>query len=1195
MIGASSLRNAHFLGIFIYSYAIVAGIILPALGYTGYVPWRLEYLLTALILVVPAVLIAAAIRSSRWVGGSVVALLVAVYGHVYCPALIPGVGAFLGVVVIVLAAFELAGRALLSAFAVAAVAGLGSAAVVSLPTDKVLWSKASPERSSAPAVLHILIDEMASDWGLPEEIIPPEERARLWQPFIDRGFALFDRSFSRSSNTPPSLAAFLNPRHEAVQSILHPVLEEFQIRSSTVFQKIAKTRDIFALSTSYADVTPALADLPQAVHAERWKMNVPDVYDLGIPAEDRMMMALAAVFAWAADSQDAPFFKWLYHESSLKAPLHEMFFSRSHPQFGVSMKMLGRLEGELKANGQRGRYYFAHVLLPHFPYAYDRNCALRPSDGWLARMDTAGHDTREGRVLRYNLYLDQALCLQSRLLSVIDGVLANPELADTVIILHGDHGSRIGSLGPEEWSRLGTREEYEHDWRASFLGVRVPGVSGRHVHKVTDAVEAYGQMVESDFALGDFLRLASEEEAEVPTKALIRAPVGRYSGLVGEGWHDAILTPKRWTGASAEAELRVPREKGLRQLFLNVGAGAVPTTLTVTVNGQVMASRDLLRHEDASLFMEIPDRLAGTVARIGIAVSQTWRPSDYGSPEDHRDLGVEVSELSFIAVDPPSVARLDLPLNGSGGLIGSGWSLPDAEATRWTGGEAEARLKVPTTGNQPVLSLTASAGRVPTIMRVWFDGRPIAAQPMEKGQRVTLHLPLPREVVGRVGRIRVTSDATWSPADFGDPKDGRVLGVRVHSLGAFGVDVPSDARLDAPLDGRGGAIGPGWFDVDREGTRWTGESGDALLAVPAHGGVPMLKVKAAAGRVPTTLHLWVNDHPVESVPLAVGQTASLALPLPDRLAGTVARVRLTTDPTWTPADFGTVGDRRKLGVRVHALSIAAVKLPAGARMEAPIDGASGLIGRGWFDVDREATRWTGAEAEALLLVPADKTSKALTLFLAAGRVATPLTVEIDGQLADTVELLPGQDRVLRYPLPAGTAGKPVRIKLVVGKTWSPATFGTPGDARALGVRVRSIQVVAAPPTRRADLGGPTMAGLIGAGWYGAGKDGSRWTGRQADAVLASPEARTRLSLTLSAGPVATTATVTVAGKTIEAISLAPYQKVSKTWSVPTVSNRDMAVRITCDRTWNPDSSGTPGDLRELGVRVSQLELVADAP
>lgn len=93
--------------------------------------------------------------------------------------------------------------------------------------------------------------------------------------------------------------------------------------------------------------------------------------------------------------------------------------------FGLFTDRLQRL--------QPGEAVIFHSLLPHYPWAFDANCARRPLNEW-------GYRSRDTLAIRHERYQSQRSCTESILAEAI------PESA--IVVLHGDHGNRILDRDP---------------------------------------------------------------------------------------------------------------------------------------------------------------------------------------------------------------------------------------------------------------------------------------------------------------------------------------------------------------------------------------------------------------------------------------------------------------------------------------------------------------------------------------------------------------------------------------------------------------------------------------------------------------------------------------------------------------------------------------------------------------------------
>ena len=91
---------------------------------------------------------------------------------------------------------------------------------------------------------------------------------------------------------------------------------------------------------------------------------------------------------------------------------------------------------------REGEVKFAHILLPHDPYMLAADCTVKPESRWL---DEHGPGTAAAREQGY---ADQVRCLQQRLDRLLDALDRTPAGREAIVLIHGDHGSRIAPTQP---------------------------------------------------------------------------------------------------------------------------------------------------------------------------------------------------------------------------------------------------------------------------------------------------------------------------------------------------------------------------------------------------------------------------------------------------------------------------------------------------------------------------------------------------------------------------------------------------------------------------------------------------------------------------------------------------------------------------------------------------------------------------
>jgi hypothetical protein len=142
---------------------------------------------------------------------------------------------------------------------------------------------------------------------------------------------------------------------------------------------------------------------------------------------------------------------------------------------------------------QPGELYFMHALAPHSPYAVRSDCGVLPPREWEAPLTASARHTRE------NAYLEQVRCVTRKVEETVRALAQSPAKHNFVVIVHGDHGSRIARWVPNT-ENLGKFDD--EDMVAGFstlFALRGPGLQpGYDAHPASVAL-LLRQWVEGDF------------------------------------------------------------------------------------------------------------------------------------------------------------------------------------------------------------------------------------------------------------------------------------------------------------------------------------------------------------------------------------------------------------------------------------------------------------------------------------------------------------------------------------------------------------------------------------------------------------------------------------------------------------------------------------------------------------------------
>jgi arylsulfatase A-like enzyme len=153
----------------------------------------------------------------------------------------------------------------------------------------------------------------------------------------------------------------------------------------------------------------------------------------------------------------------------------------------------------------RGHAFFAHLLLPHYPYLFDRRCELRPSmSDWLinriAATEPFVYNTEQSRAQKYERYAEQTRCVLTLIDALLDDLASRGLLEDATIVINGDHGSRIPvrfPTGRALASGLLTQSDLS-DTFSTLYAIHAPGVASGYDEAPRSLVELLNHHVSGE-------------------------------------------------------------------------------------------------------------------------------------------------------------------------------------------------------------------------------------------------------------------------------------------------------------------------------------------------------------------------------------------------------------------------------------------------------------------------------------------------------------------------------------------------------------------------------------------------------------------------------------------------------------------------------------------------------------------------
>jgi hypothetical protein len=324
--------------------------------------------------------------------------------------------------------------------------------------------QAGREPSRRPPIVHLVLD---SYLGLDGMALGPADyhdlRAEHVAFFRNRGFQFYPRAYSRHTRTIESLPALFSYGGDT------PAVNWVSTRHA-VPGELSYFRDLDSHGYSVDAVVPKFFDLcvnQKMTFCRSWENSrLTSMLETQLGTLDRAkifaftMVRLSSVLSKVAAALQYRANDWLGIDTRLP-------FDRSQLVHLASLKELDGFVDEL-ADLRSGEVRFAHFLIPHSPYGLTPNCEAKPEAEWMNEHGPSSEAKREKG------YADQVRCLQGRLGIMMDELEKTQAGRQAIVIIHGDHGSRIAPGHPFQGGPA-LSERQQVMLYSTLFAIRVPG------------------------------------------------------------------------------------------------------------------------------------------------------------------------------------------------------------------------------------------------------------------------------------------------------------------------------------------------------------------------------------------------------------------------------------------------------------------------------------------------------------------------------------------------------------------------------------------------------------------------------------------------------------------------------------------------------------------------------------------------
>ena len=332
-----------------------------------------------------------------------------------------------------------------------------------------------------PITVHLVLDEHVGLAGMTSRLPGGETvRSELQQFYARFGFRLFSHAYSQYFETWTSLASAMNfDAGGQASTYLTQKRFGYSLDRNAYLKKFSDLGyDVNIYQSNYIEFCAA-KEL-RIYRCSNYKIDNIDRNEVAaLPTLERVRLLLNMYYSSISLIKiitlvEPHFNKWL-GGYGINFPRPDFWHGRVGPLAAASS--IDQLVTDVTHSSGRSMY-FAHFLIPHYPYVYTPICQVRsPISSWGLRSPGGGLNAKNVRRQRYAEYFDQIRCTMRRLERLFVTMQHNGIFDSATIIVHGDHGSRINLVEPSVANLPSMSLDDYLDGYSTLFAIKAPGVS----------------------------------------------------------------------------------------------------------------------------------------------------------------------------------------------------------------------------------------------------------------------------------------------------------------------------------------------------------------------------------------------------------------------------------------------------------------------------------------------------------------------------------------------------------------------------------------------------------------------------------------------------------------------------------------------------------------------------------------------
>lgn len=334
------------------------------------------------------------------------------------------------------------------------------------------WARSGAFDTRLPIVLHLVFDEMISPGAIPVRVPGGTDlRASLYSLGREHGFRIFDSVYAREFFSAISIPNVLNAEYAGRSATDEILLEQqTELKENPYFDDLERR--------GYRTAVFQTAVMNFCASGRVDLCETFDSFDPGGDGEDgadvrSRVTALAQTIVRAYEPSYSSLIgtKVLYKASLIRMGDYGVLGIADRYDVQRFPQWFDRF-ATFAATVPRGSHVFAHFLVPHAPYLLTRDCRVSGTfeAGYYLASRFPAAERQAKRTEYYTAYIEQMRCVQSKIEDLLQRILELDSYRDAVIVIHGDHGSRISNGNVVE--DLGARDFLDN--YGTFFAVKAP-------------------------------------------------------------------------------------------------------------------------------------------------------------------------------------------------------------------------------------------------------------------------------------------------------------------------------------------------------------------------------------------------------------------------------------------------------------------------------------------------------------------------------------------------------------------------------------------------------------------------------------------------------------------------------------------------------------------------------------------------